>query len=116
MTSQPSVARGLEAGSIAYTLLQEGGDFGDAVMLVYGDLVARIASEMPSLDQSRCAAPPCPAISRAVVATLEATSTASGVIAVELLAALMSALRRLAELEGLPVAEVVARLAAEKKE
>jgi hypothetical protein len=38
------------------------------------------------------------------------------VIAVELLTGLLAALRRLAELEGVPVAEAVTRLVAEAKE
>ncbi|MCU1614710.1 MAG: hypothetical protein JWO98_2250 [Frankiales bacterium] len=107
-----AVSRSGEAASIAVTMLiaDEPGSLSDAFKLVYGEVIAAV--EIPPMNQHECPVPPCPALSRAVGTAIGALQGVTGVIAVELLAGLMVALRRLSELEGISPAQVVQQLVA----
>lgn len=107
-----AVSRSGEAASIAVTMLDpdQPGSISDAFMLVYGEVIAAV--EIPPMNQRECAAAPCPALSRAVGTAIGALQGVTGTIAVELLAGLMVALRRLSELEGIPPTQVVQELIA----
>lgn len=107
-----AMERAGEAAAIAVTGVQQGypNSLSDALMLVYGDDIAAACRQSRPVDQSRCAQPPCPALLQAIDASVHTVTEFTGSLSTELLAALVVAIRRLSELEGMTPAEVVADL------
>jgi hypothetical protein len=109
-----ALERAGEAACIAATGISQGypSSLSDALMLVYGDDIDAACRQARPVDQSRCPQPPCPAMLAAIEETVTAVTVFTGRISVELLAALVAAVRRLAELESKSPHEVVSDLVA----